>query len=35
MSLKEANEWVLRLLPKYEHVFTQEAATPACLSTGL
>lgn len=24
MSLKEANEWVLRLLPKYEHVFTQD-----------
>jgi methylamine--corrinoid protein Co-methyltransferase len=22
-SLKEANEWVLKLLPKYEHVFTQ------------
>ncbi|GAB4503969.1 MAG: monomethylamine methyltransferase MtmB [Anaerolineales bacterium] len=24
MSLKEANDWVLRLLPKYEHVFTQD-----------
>jgi methylamine--corrinoid protein Co-methyltransferase len=24
MSLKEANEWVLKLLPKYEHVFTQD-----------
>ena len=24
MSLKEANEWVLNLLPRYEHVFTQE-----------
>jgi methylamine--corrinoid protein Co-methyltransferase len=24
MSLKEANEWALKLLPKYEHVFTQD-----------
>lgn len=24
MSLKEANEWVLKLLPKYEHVFTPD-----------
>jgi methylamine---corrinoid protein Co-methyltransferase len=24
MSLEEANEWVLKLLPKYEHVFTQD-----------
>lgn len=24
MSLQEANEWVLKLLPRYEHVFTQE-----------
>jgi methylamine--corrinoid protein Co-methyltransferase len=24
MPLKEANEWVLKLLPKYEHVFTQD-----------
>jgi methylamine--corrinoid protein Co-methyltransferase len=24
MSLKEANQFVLRLLPKYEHVFTQD-----------
>jgi methylamine--corrinoid protein Co-methyltransferase len=24
MSLKEVNEWVLKLLPKYEHVFTQD-----------
>lgn len=24
MSLKEANDWALKLLPKYEHVFTQD-----------
>jgi len=24
MSLKEANDWVLKLLPKYEHVFAQD-----------
>jgi hypothetical protein len=24
MSLKDANEFVLKLLPKYEHVFTQD-----------
>lgn len=24
MSLEEANEWVLKLLPKYEHVFTPD-----------
>ena len=24
MTLKEANEWVLKLLPKYEHVFTPD-----------
>ncbi len=24
MSLKEANEWALKLLPRYEHVFTQD-----------
>jgi methylamine--corrinoid protein Co-methyltransferase len=24
MTLKEANEFVLKLLPKYEHVFTQD-----------
>lgn len=24
MSIQEANEWVLKLLPRYEHVFTQE-----------
>lgn len=24
MSLEEANDWVLKLLPKYEHVFTQD-----------
>ncbi len=24
MTLKEANEWALKLLPKYEHVFTQD-----------
>lgn len=28
MSLKEANEWVLKLLPKYEHVFRQEGGNP-------
>lgn len=28
MTLKEANEWVLRLLPLYEHVFTQEGGNP-------
>ena len=28
MSLKEANEWVLRLLPKYEHVFSQPGGNP-------
>jgi methylamine--corrinoid protein Co-methyltransferase len=28
MSLKEANEWVLKLLPKYEHVFSQEGGNP-------
>lgn len=28
MTLGEANEWVLRLLPKYEHVFTQEGGNP-------
>ena len=24
MSLEEANQWVLKLLPRYEHVFTQD-----------
>jgi len=24
MSLKEANDWVLKLLPRYEHVFTPD-----------
>ena len=28
MSLKEANDWVLRLLPKYEHVFSLEGGNP-------
>jgi methylamine--corrinoid protein Co-methyltransferase len=28
MGLKEANEWVLRLLPKYEHVFSQGGGNP-------
>ncbi len=28
MSRKEANEFVLQLLPKYEHVFTQENGNP-------
>jgi methylamine--corrinoid protein Co-methyltransferase len=28
MSLKEANAWVLKLLPKYEHVFTLENGNP-------
>jgi methylamine--corrinoid protein Co-methyltransferase len=28
MSLAEANTWVLRLLPLYEHVFTQEGGNP-------
>jgi methylamine--corrinoid protein Co-methyltransferase len=28
MSLKEANEWVLRLLPKYEYVFSQPGGNP-------
>jgi methylamine--corrinoid protein Co-methyltransferase len=28
MSLAEANEWVLRLLPKYEHVFALEKGNP-------
>ncbi len=28
MSLEEANEWVLRLLEKYEKVFTQEGGNP-------
>lgn len=28
MSLKEANEWVLKLLPKYEHIFSQEGGNP-------
>ncbi len=28
MSLKEANEWVLKLLPRYEHVFTRQGGNP-------
>jgi methylamine--corrinoid protein Co-methyltransferase len=28
MTLKEANEWVLKLLPRYEHVFTKEGGNP-------
>lgn len=28
MSLKEANDWVLRLLPLYEHVFSLEGGNP-------
>jgi len=28
MTLKEANAWVLKLLPLYEHVFTQEGGNP-------
>jgi methylamine--corrinoid protein Co-methyltransferase len=28
MSLEEANQWVLKLLPRYEHVFTQEGGNP-------
>ena len=28
MSLQEANEWVLRLLPLYEHVFDQPGGNP-------
>ena len=28
MSLKEANDWVLKLLPRYEHVFTQPGGNP-------
>jgi len=28
MSLAEANQWVLELLPRYEHVFASEAGNP-------
>jgi methylamine--corrinoid protein Co-methyltransferase len=28
MTLKEANLWVLKLLPLYEHIFTQEGGNP-------
>jgi methylamine--corrinoid protein Co-methyltransferase len=28
MTLREANQWVLRLLPYYEHIFTQEGGNP-------
>jgi hypothetical protein len=28
MTLSEANQWVLKLLPLYEHVFTQEGGNP-------
>jgi methylamine--corrinoid protein Co-methyltransferase len=28
MTLQEANQWVLRLLPLYEHVFAQEGGNP-------
>jgi methylamine--corrinoid protein Co-methyltransferase len=28
MSLKEANDWVLKLLPRYEHVFTLKEGNP-------
>ena len=28
MTLKQANAWVLKLLPLYEHIFTQESGNP-------
>jgi hypothetical protein len=28
MSLKEANDWALKLLPRYEHVFAQKDGNP-------
>lgn len=28
LTLHDANDWVLRLLPYYEHIFTQEAGNP-------
>lgn len=28
MTLREANQWVLKLLPLYEHIFTQEGGNP-------
>jgi methylamine--corrinoid protein Co-methyltransferase len=28
MTLREANEWTLKMLPLYEHIFTQEAGNP-------
>ncbi len=28
MTLREANDWVLRLLPFYEHIFAQEGGNP-------
>ncbi len=28
MTLREANDWVLKLLPFYEHIFTQEGGNP-------
>lgn len=28
MTLKEANAWALKLLPRYEHVFTKEGGNP-------
>ena len=28
MTLREANEWVLKLLPFYEHIFAQEGGNP-------
>ena len=30
LTHREANDWVLRLLPRYEHVFTLEGGNP-CL----
>jgi methylamine--corrinoid protein Co-methyltransferase len=28
MTLREANDWVLKLLPCYEHIFTQDSGNP-------
>jgi hypothetical protein len=28
MTLHEANDWVLKLLPYYEHIFTQDGGNP-------
>jgi hypothetical protein len=28
MTLKEANDWALKLLPRYEHIFTQADGNP-------